>query len=70
MFGFSWVRTHLRVVFGEDFRLFWSFGLIFGKKGGNKQNLGKFGGPMSGLVTLCSSVGPCHGVACPSLRRG
>ena len=31
MFGFGCVRTHLGVVFGEDFGLFWSFGLISGK---------------------------------------
>ena len=28
MFGFGWVRKHLGVVFGEDFELIWSFGLI------------------------------------------
>ena len=45
MFGFGWVRTHLRVVFREAFGLFWSFGLISGKNGRNKQNLGKIRGP-------------------------
>ena len=41
MFGFGWVRTHLGVVFGDDFRLFWGFW----KNGLNPQNLGNFGGP-------------------------
>ena len=44
MFGFGWIRTHLGVVFGEAFGLFWSFGLISGKNGRDKQNLGKIRG--------------------------
>ena len=44
MFGFGEVRTHLGVVFGEAFGLFWSFGLISRKNERNKQNLGKITG--------------------------
>ena len=39
MFGFGWVRTHLGVVFGEAFGLFWSFGLISGKRDEIRENL-------------------------------
>ena len=43
MFGFGWVRTHLRVVFGDAFGLFWGF--LLGKNGRNEQNMGNFWGP-------------------------
>ena len=44
MFGFGWVRTHLRVVFGNAFRLFWGFWLDLWKNGRNQQNFGNFRG--------------------------
>ena len=44
MFGFGWVRTHLGVVFGDAFGLFWGSWLDFWKKEKNQQNLGNFRG--------------------------
>ena len=32
MFGFGWVKTHLGVVFGDVYGLFWVFELDFWKK--------------------------------------
>ena len=63
MFGFGWVRTHLGVVFGEAFGLFWNLGLIFGKKGRNQQNLAKF-------RVLRHDVGIPAQQCKPTLRRG
>ena len=45
MFGFGWVRTHLGVVFGDAFGLFWGFWLDLWKCGQNEKNLGNFGSP-------------------------
>ena len=63
MFGFGWVRTHLGVVFGEAFRLFWSFGLISGKRDKIYKIRANFGVLLRGVGIPRSSVGPRRGVA-------
>ena len=46
MFDFGWIRTHLRVVFGDIYELFWVQELNFWKNGRNKQKYGQeVGGP-------------------------
>ena len=68
MFGFGWVRTHLRVVFGDVFGLFWGFWLDLWQNGLNQQNLAISGVLSCNVGIPHSSVGPCQGMACP--RRG
>ena len=41
MFDFGWIRTHLRVVFGDIYGLFWVQELDFWKNGRNKQKSGQ-----------------------------
>ena len=44
MFGFGWVITHLGVVFGDAFGLFWGFFVGFLEKWTNSAKFGKFRG--------------------------
>ena len=70
MFGFGWVRTHLRVFFGDAFGLFWGFWFDLWKNGLNQQNLGNFGGPTPRRrdPTQQRRSTPRHGMS--TLRRG
>ena len=65
MFGFSWVRTHLGVVFSDAFGLFWGFLVGFLEIGTKSANLGNFGVLRHGVGIPRSNVGPLQGVACP-----
>ena len=58
MFGFGWVLTHLGVVFGDTFGLFWGFWLDLWKKEQNQQIWVNFGVLRHGVGIPRSSVGP------------
>ena len=65
MFGFGWVRTHLGVVFGDAFGLFWGFGWIYGKSDEISKIWANFRVLHHDVGIPRSSVGPRQGVACP-----
>ena len=66
MFGFGWVRIHLRVVFGDSFGVFEVFGCVFRKIDKMIKKLwAKSGVLCHGIVIPCHSEGPRQGVACP-----
>ena len=65
MFGFGEVRTHLGVVFNDAFGLFEVFGWISEKMDEIRKIWAISGVLHRGVGTLCSSLGPRQGVACP-----
>ena len=65
MFYFGWVRTHLRVVFGDVFGLFWVLSWISEKRNKNHQNLEICGVLCLSVRTPCSGEGPLRGVGFP-----
>ena len=58
MFGVGWVRTHLGVVFGDAFGLFWGFLVGFLEKGTKSANLGSFEVLRHGVRIPRNNIGP------------